>query len=135
MLLNTFMTILLIDDNSEEHSLFELALKRINVGSQYYSASSCDEALDSIFSRSIAMPDFIFLDIDMPEIDGNGCLSMLKAQSNTRDLAVILYSTKDHEEQISYMLKHGAVCHLDKSRSFEKFCRELKTILTSQAAS
>lgn len=129
------MTVLLIDDNFEQHSLFELALKRINVGSQYFSASSCDEALDRILSHSIALPDFIFLDIDMPEIDGNGCLSMLKAQADTKDIAVILYSTKDHEEQISYMLKHGAVCHLDKSPSFGKFCSELKTILTSQPAS
>jgi DNA-binding response OmpR family regulator len=128
------MHVLLIDDDIEEHSLFELALRRINVESEYFVAATCHEALELIVAKSIPPPDFIFLDIDTPAIDGKGCLSMFEAQNPAGKITVVLYSTLEHLQDLTNMIRHGALFYLDKSRSFTKFCNELKAILTSQSA-
>jgi DNA-binding response OmpR family regulator len=128
------MRVLLIDDDIEEHSVFELALSRINVESEYFAAATCEEALHLITTNSIPAPDFIFLDIDTPAIDGKGCLGMFEAQNPKRKITVVLYSTLEHLQDLTNMIKHGALFYLDKSRSFTKFCSELKAILTLQSA-
>jgi DNA-binding NarL/FixJ family response regulator len=125
-------TILLIDDNPEEHGLFEIALKKILSNAQLHSFLTCEEVLEAVSHGSLASPEFVFLDIAMPLVDGNGCLCMLRQSKYFRDSSIVIYSTRDHNEQIRFMLKHGAQFYLDKSLDFDTFCVTLRKILVKE---
>ena len=67
--------ILLIDDDADEHELFSAALETVCKGCTFLSARGADEALQVL---DAIIPDFIFLDINMPAKDGFQCLSEIK---------------------------------------------------------
>lgn len=66
-------TILLIDDNNIDSFLTKHLLLKHNIGENIVVVSSALEALkylDSIYNEPEQIPDFIFLDIRMPVMDG-----------------------------------------------------------------
>lgn len=123
------MNILLIEACVEDQDLFVQALQRINVGAQYYGVAGCEDALNKLSASVMPRPDFIFLDLDMPVVDGYACLRMMKASSVFKDIPIITYSTPDQVVEITYMLKHGALENLNKSSNFLRLCSDLRTIL------
>ena len=68
-------TVLLVDDDIEEHEIFKLALSKFNEDIQFVSA------LNGIYALNIlkqASPDWIFLDINMPGMNGIDTLYEIK---------------------------------------------------------
>ena len=123
------MNILLIEACIEDQDLFVQALQRIKVGAQYYGVSGCEDALNKLSASLMPRPDFIFLDLDMPIVDGYACLRMMKGSPVFTHIPIITYSTPDQVVEIAYMLKHGAMENLNKSSNFLRFCSDLRSIL------
>ncbi|PKQ45229.1 response regulator [Confluentibacter flavum] len=66
-------TILLIDDNKIDSFLTKHLLLKNKIGENIIAVSSAIEALkflDTVHNEPEQIPDFIFLDIRMPEMDG-----------------------------------------------------------------
>jgi PleD family two-component response regulator len=125
------MNILLIDSSAEEHTRFKLALQQLNVGVLYFGVTSCDDALSNLATQEIAKPDYIFLDIDMPVVDGYGCLKLFEGGAHLRGIPVATYSTSEHAVDMAYILKHGAYLNLAKGRSFVTLCSALKDLFVA----
>ena len=123
------MTLLLIDDLRREHDFFARAVKRLNLAVQFFAMSSCEEALEKIPLIGSPLPDYIFLDLDMPMVDGYACFKMLKSHTSLKHVPVILYSSDETSPGIRHMLKNGALCHLNKSTNLSVFCNDLESII------
>ena len=67
--------ILLIDDDEDEHEIFLSALKNTDRTFDFISADSCETALDILNKLE---PDYIFIDVNMPRINGMICLERIK---------------------------------------------------------
>ena len=128
------MTILLIDNSQQELALFELALKRIKVEAEFFGVMNCEQALITLNTKEIPVPDCIFIDIETQVIDANACLCMLKDSDNLKTVPVIIYSSEQEFSDVSYMMKHGVDGFLYKTRSFITFCDNLRSILLAEAA-
>jgi CheY-like chemotaxis protein len=87
-----------------------------------------EEAL-ALLGHSPVKPDFIFLDINMPVMDGKQCLMALKQQQDLRHIPVIMYSTTSNPMEKAQCFKMGANKFLVKQDSYAKLCRELEDIL------
>jgi CheY-like chemotaxis protein len=69
--------ILLIDDDIEDQEIFMGALKQIDQTILCLSFSDGEEALKLLQADIIAVPDLVFLDLNMPKFSGKQCLSEL----------------------------------------------------------
>jgi signal transduction histidine kinase len=70
------------------------------------------EALDQLARR---LPDIVFLDLNMPELDGFEVLSEIKQASDTRDVRVIIHSSLALDENVaSQLMAAGAEAILEK---------------------
>ena len=83
---------LLIDDDSEECEIFQYALEELKLPIECYLATSGKQALEDLKHRRLR-PDYIFLDLNMPKMDGTQCLQEIKRLNDHADVPVILYST------------------------------------------
>ena len=68
----------------------------------------------------VQTPDFIFLDINMPKVNGIECLIKLKSDSRLKRIPVIIYSTTSDENEVRKIMMLGAHDFISKAISFDE---------------
>jgi CheY-like chemotaxis protein len=122
--------IMLVDDDRDDAGLFQEALNEVYPLIKFHSATGGREALEFLSDTRAVIPDMIFLDVNMPEINGWECLRELKLHPQLRQIPVVMYSTsalKPDKEKASAL---GAIGMYQKPVRFE----ELKDLLRSVIA-
>ena len=82
----------LIDDDVDDQEFFSMALQEVNPAIQLATASNGVDALEAL-SNGRVCPNVIFLDLNMPKLDGWECLKRIKEIENLKNIPVIIYST------------------------------------------
>jgi len=59
-------------------------------------------------------PDLVLLDIQMPELNGFEVSRMLKAEANTADIPIIMFTRMDDAESVISGLETGAIDYIPK---------------------
>lgn len=121
------MIILNVDDDQEDREFFCDALREIDPTITCLVAPGGMEAL-SILKKQSPLPDYIFLDINMPMMDGKQCLRTLKSIPEFQEIPVIMYSTSTDTREIRECYNLGAVDFLIKPHSYEKLVNDLSSI-------
>jgi CheY-like chemotaxis protein len=121
------MVVLNVDDDQEDRDFFCEALREIDPSITCLIAGSGMEAL-SLLQNQKTLPDYIFLDINMPMMDGKQCLKALKSIAELQLIPVIMYSTSADTSEIRECYKLGAEDFLIKPHSFEKLVNDLNSI-------
>jgi len=122
------MTILYVEDDPEDQEFFRDALLIIAPHTTCYFASSSHEAF-RIMHKIIVPPDYIFLDINMPEMNGKEFLKVIKANPGLKNIPVIVYSTSNSHTDIDECRQLGAVDFIVKPNDFASICETLKRYL------
>ena len=94
--------ILVVDDSSLLHRMYAFMLS----GHELIHAADGVEALEHIAADPGI--ELVFLDINMPRLDGLEVLRRLKAAERTRSLPVIMVSTHGEEHDMKRALSAGA---------------------------
>ena len=68
---------------------------------------------------SADQPELVFLDIIMPERNGYEVLRALRRNSATKDIPVVLVSSKSEETDVRWGLRQGAVAYVTKPYTAE----------------
>jgi CheY-like chemotaxis protein len=125
-------TILLVDDDDDDILLFkDVITKEINPNISIltgYDGHYCLALLQAI------MPDIIFLDINMPLMDGKECFRKIKDHPLYRNIPVVIYSTSINANEVDYFKAQGASI-LKKSVSVDEFVSPLRSILSQHIGS
>lgn len=118
------MNIFLADDDEDDRIFFLDALKEIPLQSQVTEFSNGVELMDVLHSKN-PLPDVIFLDLNMPLMNGFECLSDIRAVDKFNGIPVIIYSTSFHSHDTKRLQDIGATHYLRKPSSYN----QLKTLL------
>lgn len=121
------MVVLNVDDDQEDREFFCDALREIDSTITCLVAGSGMDAL-SLLGELSALPDYIFLDINMPMMDGKQFLKILKTIPEFRSIPVIMYSTSTDTREIKECYKLGAEDFLIKPHSYEKLVNDLTSV-------
>ncbi len=122
----------IIDDDVEDQEIFIEALKEVDASVECYSSTSGEDAIALLESQLPSKPDLIFLDLNMPKLNGKQILRELKNKRVLRDIPVIMYSTSFAPKDVDEIQSIGAVYHLLKPSRFEELCKALGYILTER---
>ena len=68
-------TLMIVDDDSDDRDFFSRALNKIDSSAECLFAVNGEDALKILRNGIKRLPDFIFLDLNMPRMDGKTCLS------------------------------------------------------------
>lgn len=120
--MDTNLKILIVDDDRDDIDLFCLAMEKIDPGAECRAAKDCEEALKTLRLEyeDKDLPDCIFLDLNMPCMDGKTCLKELKKDAKLKEIPVIIYTTSSHERDKEETAKLGAAYFLTKAYSFSQ---------------
>lgn len=86
------VTCFLIDDDADDREMFQEALNEIDSKIEYFTAASGEEGLKMLDTGEF-IPTYIFLDLNMPKMDGWECLREIKKRPHLKHVPVIILST------------------------------------------
>ncbi|HEY9009024.1 response regulator [Ohtaekwangia sp.] len=111
-------TILLVDDDQDDAELFCEALKEVSPSATCRWENDGINLIRKIESNTIDSPDLIFLDINMPQMNGWEVLDYLKKHERLTDTPIIMFSTTSSIYDGRKALNKGAICFYEKPTSF-----------------
>ena len=123
------MVIFYADDDREDCELFREALAHIDTAITCITAKDGREALNYL-DHCEQLPDYIFLDINMPLVDGKQCLVEIKKSGKLKEIPVVMYSTTSDTNEIKEYYKLGAHDFLIKPNNFVTLCESLDSIFS-----
>lgn len=126
------MNIFYADDDAEDREIFCDAIQQINPAIKVVLSKDGQEAFDILTSQEEA-PDYIFLDINMPKMNGIECMAMLKSDIRLKSIPVIIYSTTPNTSEVKKILLLGAEDFIPKASSFEKLKESIHKVLMKNA--
>lgn len=118
------------DDDPDDQELFIEALHEIDALFECETAFDGQEALNKLINYAVNIPDFIFLDLNMPKMNGKECLAEIKKNNRLKEIPVIIYSTSADKKDMHEAMQLGAVFFLQKPTRFEELSRALQHIIT-----
>jgi len=124
-------TVVLIDDDPDDHEIFDMAILEASALAKCIHFDSAETALNQLAGFGGALPDYIFLDLNMPRMNGIQFLEHLKKEDALAHIPVIVYSTSILPSTRVQALQHGAFDFLAKPPSYNELTRVLKHLLST----
>ena len=90
-------TILLVDDDSDDQLLFQEALSEADSAITFQSACNGIDALEKLNSEGYNLPDLIFMDVNMPKMNGLELLEVIRNTERWKDLKCFIITTSSEE--------------------------------------
>ncbi|HZY82675.1 MAG TPA: response regulator [Cyclobacteriaceae bacterium] len=120
------MTLLCIDDDPEDIELFQDAVRVINQSYECVVASNGHEGLKKL---ATLVPDYIFLDINMPIMDGKETLRNIRKDGRFHSVPICIFSTSVSKKDAELCRVLGADRCMVKPSSFEKLISDLRGVI------
>ncbi len=121
--------ILLVEDDIDDQVYFLDAIAEINSDIECKIANNGLEALQKI--QEIPPYDVIFLDLNMPIMNGFEFLSSFKTSKKTEHIPVIIFTTSKNPLDIERTKELGASLFFTKPNSFKILCDKLIQIFNT----
>jgi len=102
------LQLFLIDDDLDDQEIFCMALESIDATIRCTTANDGIEGIQALQSDKSLKPDFIFIDINMPRMNGFDCLRQIKELGIADSAKMIMYSTTSDPKMIELSKQLGA---------------------------
>ncbi len=112
--------IFLAEDDDEDIQIFTDIILEISPDIHISVAKNGVELM-SLLANEKQLPDFLFLDLNMPVKTGFECLKEIRSTEKWKSMKVVILTTSSQREQIKEVYKMGADLYLQKPNSYSVF--------------
>jgi len=120
----------LIDDDTDDQEVFLLAMVEAHPSVRCIFASDGVHALEKFSVDDSFIPDLIFIDINMPRMNGIQCLAEIKKLTHLNHIPAYMYSTSAEPEIVAECMKLGAAGFIKKEVSIDELQKKFLRILS-----
>ncbi|MBA2745492.1 MAG: response regulator [Flavisolibacter sp.] len=119
-------SIILADDDRDDHDFFKDALNQVKPTINLTIVENGDELL-SLLKHFI--PEFIFLDLDMPCKNGLECLTEIRNNLVLKDIPIVIFSSTSRPANIDTAYEMGADLFFIKPSNYSDLVSSISAIL------
>jgi DNA-binding response OmpR family regulator len=116
--------ILLVDDS---HTV--LLLHRMMLSHRGYELLTARDGQEALEKVGTARPDLIFLDVVMPRMDGFQTCRALRSRTETRDVPIILVTTRGEPHYVRQGFESGCTDYITKPFDGEELLAKVRSHL------
>ncbi len=124
--------VLIVEDDEDDRDLLFEAIHEVDHSINCIAAQNGQEALAGLRRTEMPKPDLIFLDLNMPRVNGMQFLKEIKRDSTLQDIPVVIYTTSKISTDESECKRLGAVHFITKPNSFRGICRIVADIFANE---
>lgn len=130
---NSKKIICLTDNDQDDRMLLGEALLDLKKTFEILELCSAADLLDHLSKKTLSLPDYIFLDLLMPGMDGFECLERLRSGLlGRRKIKIIIYSCQSGDESIQRAFGLGADFYAVKPGSYNDLKDLVRVIMESR---
>jgi CheY-like chemotaxis protein len=118
----------LVDDDADDQEIFKSALANVDDAHTLVTANNGHDALN-LLSKGERLPDYIFVDLNMPRMNGLQFLKEVKKTDLLRHIPVIVFTTSSNPRDMAKANEAGAERFITKPARFTDLCSLLQSIL------
>ena len=126
-----YRNILLIDDDIDDADVFIEAINSLDKNVDCVAETNPVKALEFLKSTKM-LPDLIFLDYNMPVLNGNEFIEKMRAVEKLKSIPVIIYSSYSENAATQLSIIHDTERYISKPNTFTELTALLKNILEEQ---
>ena len=123
-------TILIVDDSINVRRFLALMLEK--AGYSVEQAKDGQDALDKLGSG--LQVEAVICDIEMPRVDGYGFLGSIKSVKESKDIPVIMLSSRSSNKHRKLAMQLGAVAYFSKPYNEQELLQALEEIIAAPAS-
>ncbi len=123
------LNLLLADDDEDDRLLFEEAFSEVAQNSTLTLTKDGKELLAYLSNPQSVMPDIIFLDLNMPIINGYKCLEEIRENNSLNNIFIVMNTTTASHKEISRVFEQGANLFLIKPNSYNDLKKSIEKIM------
>jgi two-component system response regulator len=125
--------ILFAEDDSDDKFLLQTVFEEKGYNIQLQFVSNGVELMSyleevKLKKNSLAYPDLILLDLNMPKMDGKEALKKIKEESAYDNIEIAVFSTTKNEKEIKRCYELGANLYIIKPSTYDSFLETIDTI-------
>lgn len=121
--------ILLVEDNPDDESLTQRALRRGDWGAEVIVARDGAMALQTLEIMA-ELPDLVLLDLKLPKRDGTEVLRQIREMERTRCLCVVVFTSSGEPRDIALCQQLGCNSYVIKPVAYESYVGTVQQIGT-----
>lgn len=121
----TIRSIILTDDDEDDRDIFRSALQSIHPDVVLHTFADGEELRAFLCHEPTELPHLVFLDINMPRLNGFECLAMLRERFKPQELPVVMYTTSNDRADQEKAARLGANLYARKPSDY----KELKNLI------
>lgn len=125
---HSLKVVLIVDDDTDDQDFFIEAVSELDNGIKCVTAKNGLEAL-SMLQEKNEVPDYIFLDINMPCMNGKECLGEIRKIERLNRTPVVMLTTSQQPKDIDETRSLGATFFLSKPNSYNELKSSLSHLL------
>lgn len=118
--------ITLADDDEDDRLFFTDAFEELKINTIVNTVNDGKELLNYLNHPETVLPNIVFLDLNMPILNGIDCLKLIKSNDKFNDIAIAIYSTSSSDQDVEDTFVLGANIYIKKPSNFD----DLKKILS-----
>ncbi|AWH75730.1 MULTISPECIES: response regulator [unclassified Dokdonia] len=122
------LRILLIEDDAIEVMKLKRAIAKLEMNHELIEAKNGEEALEILKDHTV-LPDVIFLDLNMPKINGIEFLKILKKDEILRFLPTVMLTTSSNRKDILACYDTGVAGYIIKPLKYDHYVEKIKSAL------
>ncbi len=119
---------MLIEDDTIEVMKLKRVITKLEMRHELIEATNGEKALEILRSDD-ELPDVIFLDLNMPRINGLEFLKILREDERLRYLPTIILTTSNNRSDILSSYNIGVAGYIIKPLKYEHYVEKMKTAL------
>ena len=110
----------IVEHDVDDRNLFIEAVREVDASIECISANNGEQALTLLNDTENSLPDFIFLELRMPRIDGKKCLIEIKKNERLKHIPVVIFTTSRDVEESKELKEIGAFHFISKPNNPEE---------------
>lgn len=123
--------IILVDDDEEDRQIFTSALEDLHLNAEIGQFNNGVDLMAHLLDPLARLPDLIFLDLNMPLMNGEECLSDIRNEARLNKIPVIIYSGYHDNFKMEILKKKGADHYFLKPNTFPELKRLIQESISS----
>ena len=124
--------LLLADNDIDDRFFFDRTLKALPFDIRLTTVDDGQLLMDFLFENARQLPDVLFLDLNMPIMNGIECLKEIRKHEKALDIPVVIFSTSSSPETAYTTKQLGANMFFPKPSNYSLLVNKLRDILTSE---
>jgi CheY-like chemotaxis protein len=125
------ITCFMIDDDADDRESFMIALKEIDPKIECITVPSGEEGL-KLLDGGVLTPAYIFLDLNMPKMDGWECLREIKKRPHLKHIPVIIFSTAECLKDRLELQQLEIARYITKPNTQAEFTKAISKVLIKE---